>query len=409
MKLIKPTYQRPPGLQGSRSRVLSSLAAARQARPARPARRARPAPVLAPARALALGALALGALALGAPAALATSRALVISGAGDGHGVGMSQEGALGYAEHGWSYEQILAHYYTGTTLGAAPAGYKVKVLVGKRVRTLPLETYVRGVVAAEMPSSWPLAALEAQAVASRTYALTTDVGGSRFDVYAGTGSQVYLGRAAETASSNAAIADTAGQVVTYAGKPATTYFFASSGGMTESIQNSFIGAAAEPWLLGVPDPYDQGPLHTWKVALSFAAAARRLRGLVRGRFEGIEVLKRGVSPRIVSADVLGSGGNTLVSGPELAARLELDSTWEYFSVSSAGKLTPEPDLSGYVQAPEPTDEAPPVIGPQGGAPAPATSTDQGGATAPATSTRQGGAGAAATAQTVQTGGAAAG
>ncbi len=301
----------------------------------------------------------------------------MITGAGDGHGVGMSQEGAYGYAEHGWTYEQILAHYYTGTAIGQAPAGRKIRVLIGNHVKTLPLERYVRGVVAAEMPSGWPLAALEAQAVASRTYALTSDAGGQRFDVYADTRSQMYEGSAAETASSNAAIADTAGQIVTYQGQPATTYFFASSGGMTEDIQNSFLGAAPEPWLISVPDPYDQGPLHTWKVTMSFARAGKLLRGLVRGSFRGIEVLKRGVSPRIVSALVLGTRGDEPVSGPELAARLGLDSTWEYFSVSHAGTLTREPDVSGQtapssspvVEAPPATQ--PPPATPQGGAPAP--------------------------------------
>src|SRR5271155_6057671 len=137
-----------------------------------------------------------------APAAAST---LVITGAGDGHGVGMSQDGALGYAEHGLTYQAILAHYYTGTALGQAPAGTNVKGLVGSKVQTVPLERYVRGVVAAEMPSSWPLAALEAQAVASRTYALTADAGGSKFDVYSDTRSQVYRGAAAETAQTNAA------------------------------------------------------------------------------------------------------------------------------------------------------------------------------------------------------------
>ena len=123
----------------------------------------------------------------------------MIEGAGDGHGVGMSQEGARGYALHGYSYSAILAHYYTGTTLGQAPAKTIIKVLVGSKVKRVPLERYVRGVVAAEMPSSYPAAALEAQAVASRTYALTSDAGGSRFDVYSDTRSQVYRGVAAET------------------------------------------------------------------------------------------------------------------------------------------------------------------------------------------------------------------
>ena len=207
------------------------------------------------------------------------------------------------------------------------PADTPVKVLLNGKVRKLPLEAYVRGVVGAEMPASWPLAALEAQAVASRTYAITDHAGGTRFDVYADTRSQLYLGTQAQTAQTNAAVAATAGQVVTYAGQPAITYFFASSGGMTEDVQNGFPGAAAEPWLRGVPDPFDQGPQHTWSVSMSFAAAATRLRGLFRGAFRGIEVLRRGYSPRIVAAYVLGSAGRTEVDGPELASRLGLDST----------------------------------------------------------------------------------
>ncbi len=87
---------------------------------------------------------------LAAPAGAST---LVVEGAGDGHGVGMSQDGALGYAEHGWTDQAILAHYYTGTALGQAPANFVVKVLVGSKVEKVPLERYVRGVVSAEMPS----------------------------------------------------------------------------------------------------------------------------------------------------------------------------------------------------------------------------------------------------------------
>lgn len=277
----------------------------------------------------------------------ASAATLVIDGAGDGHGVGMSQDGALGYAEHGWSYQAILGHYYTGTALGQAPANTIVKVLVGSKVKDVPLEEYVRGVVAAEMPSSWPLAALEAQAVASRTYAITADAGGSKFDVYADDRSQVYRGKAAETSRSNTAVAATAGQVVTYGGQPAITYFFASSGGHTESVQYGFPGAAPEPWLVGVEDPYDEGPLHRWTVTMSFASAALRLSGLVDGSFEGIEVLQRGSSPRIVQAEVLGSKGHTLVSGPELEERLGLYSSWAYFSVKTAKGVQAEPDVSG--------------------------------------------------------------
>jgi stage II sporulation protein D len=271
----------------------------------------------------------------------AVAGTLVISGAGAGHGVGMSQDGALGFAQHGWPYQAILAHYYRHTAIGSAPPSAVVKVLEGNAVKRVPLETYVRGVVSAEVPASWPMAALEAQAVASRTYALTAHAGGSRFDVYPDTRSQTYLGKAAETPSTNAAVAATAGQIVTYAGQPAITYFYADSGGHTESVQYGFPGSAPQPWLVGVADPYDTR--QSWTAHMSFAAAAKRLRGLLDGSFRGIQVTRRGSSPRIVSAYVLGSEGRTLVSGDELAQRFGLNSTWAYFSVRGAHAASPPP------------------------------------------------------------------
>jgi SpoIID/LytB domain protein len=323
-------------------------------------------------RARPLGALACALASAALAAAPASASTLVIQGAGDGHGVGMSQDGALGMAVHGSSYQAILSHFYAGTTLGVAPARAVVRVLVGSKVKRVPLERYVRGVVSAEMPSSWPLAALEAQAIASRSYALTAHAGGSRFDVYSDTRSQMYVGVAAETAQTNTAVTATAGQIVLYAGVPATTYFFASSGGMTENIENAFLGAAPQPWLRGVADPYDGGASASWTRTMPFSLVAAKLRGLVKGSLSGIEVLSRGVSPRIVAAQVLGSGGATAISGPALAARLGLPSTWLYFSVQDGAKLTREPDRSRGTPAVAPaTVPAPSPTAPQGGARAP--------------------------------------
>lgn len=326
-------------------------------------------------------------LLLSAWVGVARAETLTISGAGDGHGVGMSQDGALGFAQHGYDYQAILSHYYTGTAIGQVAPRTRVRVLMGGKVRKVALETYVRGVVAAEMSPQWPLAALEAQAVASRTYALTAHAGEGRFDVYADTRSQVYRGRAAETPTTNRAVAATAGQIVTYAGKPAITYFFASSGGSTESVQNAFPGTAPEPWLQGVPDPFDTGPEHAWSRNLSFAAAARALAGLVRGGFRGIEVLKRGVSPRILAANILGSRGRTPISGNELAARFGLYDTWAYFSIRDAHGTHREPDHSGTrgpaTATPAPTaTPSPPPMGPGGGTVASAGPGAAGGAAA---------------------------
>ena len=357
MPRFDATYHRPAAVPGA-------LQAARAGRPAR-------------ARAGLACVLAAALLLTSTTAGAAAAPTLVIEGAGEGHGVGMSQDGALGYAHHGATYTQILAHYYTGTTIGTAPAKTVVKVLVGSKVKRVPLERYVRGVIGVEMSPSWPAAALEAQAVASRTYALTAHAGGSRFDVYSDTRSQVYRGAAAESAATNAAVAATAGQILLYGGKPAITYFFASSGGMTESVQYGFPGAESEPWLVGVVDPFE-GASSRWKVEMSFAAAAKRLRGLFKGSFRGIEVRKRGASPRVLSARVLGTAAASVVDGPSLAARLGLRSTWDYFDVRNGSTVKQEPDHSGQARTWKPTGPASTETGPgsSGGVPpAPSSAT----------------------------------
>jgi len=67
---------------------------------------------------------------------------LLFSGHGYGHGVGMSQYGAYGYAQHGSTFEQILSHYYPGTTLGPAPVS-KIRVLLADRRKTLQISSSV--------------------------------------------------------------------------------------------------------------------------------------------------------------------------------------------------------------------------------------------------------------------------
>jgi stage II sporulation protein D len=210
-------------------------------------------------------------------------------------------------------------------------------------INAVDLESYVRGVVSAESPSSWPAEQLKAQAVAARTYAVTSRAGSlsDGFDQYADTRSQVYRGVAAERPTTDAAVAATQGQVVTYGGQPVTTFFFSTSGGHTESVENSFVGAEPKPWLKGVADPYDfRSPKHRWgPITMSTSRAKAKLRGLVKGSFRRIRVVQRGLSPRIVRAEVVGSRGVTRVTGPQLRARFGLNDTWAYFTtVSSSSK-----------------------------------------------------------------------
>src|SRR3954453_2569422 len=67
-------------------------------------------------------------LVLCAPAPAAAKTTFTIRGAGFGHGVGMSQYGAMGYATHGWTAAQILGHYYTGTSLGTTDRNRTLRI-----------------------------------------------------------------------------------------------------------------------------------------------------------------------------------------------------------------------------------------------------------------------------------------
>lgn len=206
----------------------------------------------------------------------------------------------------------------------AAAAGLLVINVVG-------LEGYVKGVVPNEMPSSWSQAALRAQAVAARSYAIATS-GSGPFDLYDDTRSQVYGGKDSETHSTNKASARTRGRVVRYHRRVATTYYFSTSGGRTESIEYGFPGADPVAYLKSVRDPYDGiSPYHKWKLTYSQSQMESRLSGLFSGKLRKIDVLKRGDSPRIVRARVVGSSGSTKVTGPGLQSRLGLRSTWAHF------------------------------------------------------------------------------
>jgi stage II sporulation protein D len=121
-----------------------------------------------------------------------------------------------------------------------------------------------------------------------------------------------------------------------YGGTVAQTFFFSTSGGHTEHNENVFLGGKPQPYLRGVTDPYDgASPHHRWTAKFSQAKLQERLRRLVKGKLRGIKILRTGVSPRVVKARIIGSGGGTVVSGPRLKSRLGLKDTW--FTVTKVG------------------------------------------------------------------------
>ncbi|WP_183407844.1 SpoIID/LytB domain-containing protein [Nocardioides marmoriginsengisoli] len=125
-------------------------------------------------------------------------------------------------------------------------------------VNVLSLENYLKGVVPAEMPAGWRPQALQAQAVAARSYALNKrDRFLSRYyQICDTTACQVYKGVGVEDSRTNQAVAATAGQVLTYGGKPAFTEFSASSGGWTSAGDVPYLKAQQDIYSVADNDPY---------------------------------------------------------------------------------------------------------------------------------------------------------
>lgn len=349
-----------------------------------------------------------------------------VSGRGWGHGVGLSQWGAYGFAHRGVTYDRILAHYYRGTTLGRAPLA-RVRVLLaeGKKTATIRaaapirvrdaggathqlaagsyafgpglrlkidatkparrlrgplvfvplaaplelggrayrgqlqvnvvggalqivnnvgLEAYLYGVVPREVPNDWPAEALKAQAVVARSYALAVRKTGP-YDVYADTRSQVYGGIAAEKPTTNAAVDVTAGQVLLYGGKVATTFFFSTSGGRTANVEDAWRNGEPTPYLVSVPDPYDAAsPHHSWG-PFAFRAAKLAKTFRVRGRLVDVR-LALNPSRRVATVTFVNERGEAVVvPGSDVRTKLKLRSTWFRFGLLS---LTPPPSAVEY-------------------------------------------------------------
>ena len=382
-------------------------------------------------RAAVIGVLFLG---LAAPASGATK--VVVTGHGWGHGVGMSQWGAYGYARHGWSWQRILGHYYPGTDVSPAPVsrvrvllataqpkaavacaaplqvsdatgrtyvlppasysvGRKLVLPVGRRrvrvagkrhahhesfatvpvrralrsplvfdcpsapltwnggayhgllvvrrggkrlsvVNSLALDDYVRGVVGGEMPDRWNLAALEAQAVAARTYALATLHPNKHFDLFSDTRSQVYGGIAYETERTNLAVERTANRVLTWRGRIASTFFFSTSGGRTANVRDVWPSLGDIPYLRSVDDPYDMSsPHHSWRVVLPASK-------LAAAKLE----LERGDDGRVTAVLV----GGRRIDGTTFRRKLGLQSTWFDVGRISLGTATPRVRFGGKIQ-----------------------------------------------------------
>lgn len=381
-------------------------------------------------------------------------------GSGYGHGLGMSQWGAFGLAQEGWSHRKILRHFYSGTAIrqtraaqrtlrigltqdrkavkltadagpvtirvqdprsgplvGSIPEGktwtvrqvgdaYRVLnshgrqvggkdwggtardlfltyVGAGARVRSPDAgAVYNRGYIEfnlydcagrdcsmrmillidpqgylyglGEVPSSWPLAALRAQAVAARTYALKKAAAGQHRSgcncaLYDSSLDQVYIGWAKEGGSQGRrwvrSVRQTDGQIVEYSGQMISAFYTSSDGGHTENNENVW-GGTPLPYLRGVCDPGDftsANPSRVWDVTYTAAGVTDRLRGYTGniGRVTAFSNVDRGVSGRIITVRVQGESGSAVITGTAFKAGLGLrdDRVWVNRDKNVTGKI----------------------------------------------------------------------
>ncbi len=209
-------------------------------------------------------------------------------------------------------------------------------------VNEIDIERYLQGVVPAEMPPDWELEALKVQAVISRTYALyqRENQKGKEYDLVNSVLGQVYQGESVQDRRTSMAIAQTKGQVLTYDGALALTFFHSTSAGPTEDASERW--NIPLPYLKGVSCPLDRdSPYHDWKrtISLDDLEAALGKMGYPIGAIATLTPLQWSRAGRLLTVRILYSGGELIVKAEDLRKALGykvLPST--HFTIDSFGR-----------------------------------------------------------------------
>lgn len=198
--------------------------------------------------------------------------------------------------------------------------------------QSMKMEEYIAGVVAGEMKSDWPVAALAAQAIIARTFtvqAIEEKGGVPERGTQASTDIKEFQAYSAAAINDNVrkAVEMTRGMIITYQGKPAQTWFHASAGGMTATAKEGLDYQQDEPpYIQSVQSPDELAPadVKNWTAAFSKQQVMDVLarKGQTVNRIDSIEIGSKGPSGR---AATLVINKNINISGPQM--RLGLGST----------------------------------------------------------------------------------
>jgi stage II sporulation protein D len=236
--------------------------------------------------------------------------------------------------EYSYSYPVIFENAYLQATfisndlvdnvnvLNLGERSYRGKMEVGRyggsqltAINIVPLNEYLYGVLPGEMPSTWPLEAQKAQAVAARNYGiyyalLHEKYPDKAYEICDTTSSQVYKGFLIEEALAKQAVDETAGMLIYYSDTVIPAYFFSSSGGHTESSENVWSGEV--PYLTGVSDIYETDPeREPWLVSLTANEIGDKLAkyDVNIGSILDVEVSGYSEAGRALSLNITGTNG----------------------------------------------------------------------------------------------------
>ena len=189
-------------------------------------------------------------------------------------------------------------------------------------VNVLGIEKYLGSVVGSEMPANWPLEALKAQAIASRTYALKQK-GNALYDIDSTNKNQVYIGLEARTLKTKRAVNSTRSLVLTHKNKLINSLFHSSSAGMTENSQD--VWKNKYPYLSSVKDFDKHNPKLRWTKKFSKSQLEKLFPRI--GGIKKIEILNVTNTGRVKNVRIHGDFGTDQISGVDIRKRMDLKST----------------------------------------------------------------------------------
>ena len=226
-----------------------------------------------------------------------------------------------------------------GIWVGQKRYSGKLKIFVVRNeilvVNVLGVETYLSSVVGSEMPSKWPMEALKAQAIASRTYALKQK-GNNLFDIDSTQRNQVYNGLESRTSKTIRAVRSTRSLVLTYKNKLINALFHSSSAGMTENSQD--VWQNEFPYLSSVKDFDKNNPKLRWQKRFS-SEELQKLFPIIGG-VKQIEILKITNTGRVKSVKIQGDYGSAQISGLDIRKKMNLKSTLVRFKLIEENEST---------------------------------------------------------------------